>query len=361
MINNSNNSNKLLSRHSKHLFGWLGGFLVGVVFVSSAVALENLSMTNKIATPIEAVNPVVEPVKKVIPPKKTKRKIAAVAVATTAAAATLVDNKAVVVAKVDDKKVVDNLTPKMVDGRLLAPDIARIVTRGELIVAVLGEDRPPFLFQRAGVFVGLEADIVNEIANALKVKVKFERSATTFNQVVDVVAHQKADLGISKLSRTLARSQMVRFSIPYLTLDHALLLNRLAFSRMVGDKSVQQVIRNFNGTIGVIEKSSFDDFAAINFPKAEIRTYSSWPEVINAVSNGEIMSAYRDEFEIKQTLKKNPNFSLKLRSITLKDVESTVGIVVGISDPTLLAFINQLLEQRSNKLDIKKLLEYKDN
>lgn len=357
----TNNSNNLFSRHRKRLFGWLGGFLVGAAFVSSAVAFENPSLNNEIATPIEAVNPVVEPVKKVIAPKKTKRKIAAVAVATTAAAATLVDNKAVVVAKVDDKRVVDNLTPKMVDGRLLAPDIARIVTRGELIVAVLGEDRPPFLFQRAGVFVGLEADIVNEIANALKVKVKFERSATTFNQVVDVVAHQKADLGISKLSRTLARSQMVRFSIPYLTLDHALLLNRLAFARMAGGKSVQQVIRDFNGTIGVIAKSSFADFAAINFPKAEIRPYSSWPEVIKAVSSGEVMSAYRDEFEVKQTLKKDPNFALKLRTITLKDIDDTVGIAVGISDSTLLAFVNQFLEQRQNKLTIKKVLEAPDH
>jgi polar amino acid transport system substrate-binding protein len=33
---------------------------------------------------------------------------------------------------------------KVPDGRLLAPDIARIVTRGELVVAMLGVDTPPF-------------------------------------------------------------------------------------------------------------------------------------------------------------------------------------------------------------------------
>lgn len=250
---------------------------------------------------------------------------------------------------------------RVADGRLLAPDIARIVERGELVVAMLGVDTPPFFFETAGVLSGLEVDLAHEIAQELKVRVRFDRSAKTFNEVIDIVARQQADLGISKLSRTLARAQVVRFSDPYLTLNHALVLNRVAFARMAGDKPLPQVVRAFNGTIGVIAKSSFADFAVRNFPDAQVRAYPGWPEVIKAVSSGEVMSAYRDELEIKRILKSDPSFALTLRTVTFKDVEDTLGIAVGVADPTLLAFVNQFLGQRKEKLDIKKVLQALDH
>lgn len=254
-----------------------------------------------------------------------------------------------------------NAMVQTADGRLLAHDIARIVNRGELVVAMLGVDTPPFFFETAGVLSGLEVGIAHEIAQELKVKVRFDRSAKSFNEVIDIVARQQADLGISKLSRTLARAQVVRFSEPYLTLNHALVLNRVAFARMAGDKPVSQVVRSFNGTIGVIAKSSFADFAVRNFPNAQMRAYPGWPEVIKAVSSGEVMSAYRDEFEVKRILKSDPSFALNLRTVTFKDVEDTLGIAVGVADPTLLAFVNQLLAQRKDKLDIKKVLQALDH
>jgi hypothetical protein len=42
--------------------------------------------------------------------------------------------------------------------------------------------------------------------------------------------------------------------------------------------------------------------------------------------------------------------------VTLKDLEDTLGIAVGVNDPTLLAFVNQVLSQKRDKLDIQKVL-----
>jgi ABC-type amino acid transport substrate-binding protein len=94
-------------------------------------------------------------------------------------------------------------------GRRAAPDIARILNRGEIIVAVMAIDTPPFFEEKNGVMSGIDIDLVNEIAAELKVGVRYERSAKTFNQVVEVVADGKADFGISKLARTLTRAQMI--------------------------------------------------------------------------------------------------------------------------------------------------------
>lgn len=238
----------------------------------------------------------------------------------------------------------------------LAPDISRIKQRGELVVAMLATDTPPFFFERNGELVGLEVDLAKSIARALNVEIRFNREAKSFNEVVDLVAQRRADLGISKLSRTLARAQIVHFSQPYLTLNHALVINRVAFARLASNMRVEDVIREFNGSLGVIARSSFLDFAKLNFPKAKITEYPNWIEVLKAVNTGEVMAAYRDEFEIKRLLKETPSAALTLRTVTLKDLDDTLGIAVGINDPTLLSFVNQMLSQQREKLDIQKVL-----
>jgi polar amino acid transport system substrate-binding protein len=249
---------------------------------------------------------------------------------------------------------------KVADGRMLAPDIARIVNRGELIVAMLGVDSPPFFYVKKGELVGLEVDLAKALAKELKVTVRFDRSARTFNEVVDVVTRQEADLGISKLSRTLARAQAISFTDPYLRLNHAFILNRVKFAELARDRPLPVVIRDFRGSIGVIAKSSFSDYASKNFPLSELREFPSWDEVLKALEKGQIMAAYRDEFEIKRILKSDPTASLTLRTVTFKDLEDTLGIAVGIQDPTLLAYVNQFLSEGTEKLTIDKVLKALD-
>lgn len=243
------------------------------------------------------------------------------------------------------------------DGRLLASEIARIVERGELVVAMLDVDTPPFFYTRNGQLVGLEVDMATAVANELKVKVRFDRQARTFNEVTEMVARGGADLGISKLSRTLARAQTVSFSNSYLTLKHALLINRVRYAELARKRDLPDVIRNFNGSIGVIVKSSFADYARRNFPKARLVEYPGWHDVVKAVTRGDVDAAYRDEFEVKRLLQSDPAAPIVLRTVTLNDLEDTLGIAVNIAEPTLLAFVNQYLAQRTEKLDIRKVLD----
>ena len=251
-----------------------------------------------------------------------------------------------------------NTLVQVADGRFLAPDIARIITSGELVVAMLKVDTPPFFsFNSDGQWVGLEVDLAEAIAKELGVKLRINRDAGTFNAVVDILAQGGADLAISKLSRTLARTQTIAFSNPYLTLNHALLLNRVKFAQIAKGRPLPEVIRSFDGSIGVIAKSSFADYSKRNFPKARIQEFPTWNNVLVALEKGEITGAYRDEFEIKRVLSSDPTASLLLRTVTLKDLEDTLGIGVSVSSPRLLAFVNQFLAQRTEKLDINKVLK----
>jgi len=238
----------------------------------------------------------------------------------------------------------------------LPADMARIKQRGQLVVALVGTDSPPFFYERDGELVGFEVDLAKSIAQALQVKVRFNREAKTYNEVIDLVAQRRADLGVSTLSRTLARAQRVHFSQPYLTLNNALVLNRVAFARMAPTQRLEDTVRRYSGSLGVTAGSSYAEFAKRDFPLAQIKEYDNWPAVVAAVQRGEVIAGYGGEFEIKKQIKNEPRAALTLRTVTLKDIEDTWGIAVGVTDPTLLAFVNQVLDQRRDKLDIHKLM-----
>lgn len=242
-------------------------------------------------------------------------------------------------------------------GGRAAPDIARILNRGELIVAMVATDTPPFFSEKNGVMVGIDIDLVNEIAAELKVPVRYERSAKTFNQVVEVVADGKADFGISKLARTLARAKMVNYTMPYMGIKHAWVVNRLAFAKIAKDRPAPQVIREFNGTLGVLAGASWEEFARKNFPKAEMVRFKTWEEAVEAVKQGKIVAAYRDEFEVNTIFQEDPKLTLTLRTITFNDLESSLAMPVGIHDRALLGFLNEFISLRAEKPSIDAIMK----
>lgn len=158
---------------------------------------------------------------------------------------------------------------------IVPPDIARVNALGELVVAVLSVDKPPFFYLRGEELVVREVNTAQEIAKGPNVGIRFDRSVKTFNEAADLVDRGEADLGISKLSRVLARAQTAHFITPYLILNHVLILNCLEFARICGNKTVSKIIKNRKGNLAVINKSSLTDSAARNFPKVRIKIYAN--------------------------------------------------------------------------------------
>jgi polar amino acid transport system substrate-binding protein len=246
---------------------------------------------------------------------------------------------------------------KVAGGRMLAPDIARIVNRGELVIAMLRTDNPPFFSETNGVLTGTDVDLVRLIGKALGVSVRFDRSPNTYDGVVEKVAVGQADIGISRLARTLRRAQSVHFSDSYMRLGHALLINRVRFAEIAGDQPLPQIIRNFTGKISVIANSSWSEFGSYNFPKANIVAYPTWDDAVNAVKKGEVVAAYRDELEVLRIVRGDPGLALTLRTVTFSDLESSLSMMVGVRDTTFLSFVNEVIAQRAEKPTVSSLLK----
>ena len=243
------------------------------------------------------------------------------------------------------------------------PDIQRILRRGTLVVALTTDDLPPFHEMRDGQLAGLDVDLAKGLAAALGVGVSFDRSSKTFDGVIDVVARGEADIAVSKLSRTLARARLVRFSQPYLTLHHALALNRLWLARAARGRDVATVVKEFDGRIGVIAHTSYVDYAHRIFPKAQVVEFPSWDQVVAALARGDIAAAYRDELEIKRLTMEHPELSLRLKTAILTDTTDDICMAVGANEGQLLYLANVYLDSLhlDHKLTANSLLQRYDD
>jgi polar amino acid transport system substrate-binding protein len=240
----------------------------------------------------------------------------------------------------------------------IAPDIQRIKSRGVLIVALHSVDQPPFFFvNKKNELTGLDIEISKGIADGLGVKLKFNRNAKSFNDLIDIVDRGEADIAVSKLSRTLSRAQIIAFSTPYITFRQALILNRLELAKKApSNEDIVPFIKDFTGKIGVIANSSYVNYAKKNFSRATIVELPTWDDIINAVFKGEILAGYRDEMEIKKIIKGRSDASLKVKSVIIKDVTDPISIAVSRKDTQLLTWINLHLESLNLNLDAEKLL-----
>lgn len=242
-------------------------------------------------------------------------------------------------------------------------DLAKVYARGKLLVAMFAEDTPPFFMQRDGVLEGVDVDIARGLARELGIPVEFDRSARSFNDVVELVARGKADLGISKLSRTFSRARRVMFSEPYVRVRHGLLLSRKGVAQRVGDGSVADLVRDFRGRLAVLDGTSYVDFAGRNFPRATIVPYQSWSDVVEAVSTDSVLGAYRDEMEIKKVAIDHPREAIRLQAVSISDAWDEKAIALPFGSPNLLALVNLYLENSNTKLTAQDLLrrygEYK--
>ena len=226
-------------------------------------------------------------------------------------------------------------------------DMEGILKRGELRIAITAVDQPPFYFvDRNGKLAGYDIDIANKMAEELGVKLVISRDAPSFNDLVTLVASGKVDLAVSKLSKTLSRAKTVKFSVPYMTFRQGLLFNRLQLAKVTSEGQVNNYIRNYKGTIGVIANSSYANYAKTNFPHAVIKEYQTWDDAVQALVNGDVLSVYRDELEIKKVLASIPQSAIAFKPVYFTDLTDPIAVAVKSDNSQLLYWVNFFLENQ---------------
>ncbi len=223
----------------------------------------------------------------------------------------------------------------------LPKDLARIFNQRKIVVAMYYEDTPPFyMHDHLGRLFGFDVELAFDIGRKLGVDVVFNREAKTYEDVIFRVANRKADIGISNLSRTRRRALKVNFTNPYVTLYHALLINRLKTAHTQADL---KWLNSSNVALGVVTGTAFVGFAQRDYPNVQIVQYSKWGQAADDVAKGKIHAALFDDSAVLKWVKDHPEEILYVKTKILREKEDPLAIAVHWKDTHLLSWLNLYL------------------
>ena len=227
----------------------------------------------------------------------------------------------------------------------LFPDIKEIQDRGELVVAMYYQDKPPFYFVNdEGRLVGNDPELAEAIAKAIgpNIRVRYLRTAKTFDEIIQHVHDGKADIAISKLSYTIPRSKRVLYSKnPYIKLYIAFMVNRSAPSSF----SLSELFSNGSGyKLCAIKGSSQVKVAQKLFPHIDIIQVPNAEETVEGLTKGKCIASIRDNNEIRKILLDDPKLNLRYKAVILKDQPDPIFIVTDPKKRNVATFIDRLLE-----------------
>lgn len=192
-----------------------------------------------------------------------------------------------------------------------------IQERGYLKVGLPPYNTPPayYLDENSDELQGYDVDFARTLASKLGVDIQFDRSSTSFNNLVERVGIGDFDIAIGKLGLTYNRL-FDAFPIQYLSFRHAFLANR-EFVASLGvepdDPRFGEILKNSTIRIGSIKNSTWETEAKANFPNATFVGYKNWPAAKKALfqKDSVIDAIYRDTTEIKPIVYLQPDLSLE--------------------------------------------------
>lgn len=241
----------------------------------------------------------------------------------------------------------------------LDQEIQRIKRKGKITIAMHSVDVKPFFnVNEKGELVGFDVDIARDIASRIGVDLEFNRSAKTFDEVVELVANREADVAVSMLSNTLKRAMKVRFTEPYITLYRAIVVNRIELAkkkRLISD--IFSALNLEGIKIGVIEGSSYVGFAKEDFPNATIAQYKEWDDVMDALLRGDIFAGQYDNNDTANWAYDHPESGLYIKTVLMKDKKDTLSFAVHHEDEYLLYWFNLYIQKIFDDGTYKRLMK----
>lgn len=230
---------------------------------------------------------------------------------------------------------------------VFADKLSDIKKSGILKVAIF-DSNPPFgkIDFKSHQIVGYDADIAQELARMLKVKLQL--IATNPSNRIPLLQSDKVDLIIADITITPEREKVINFSIPYFSTKQKIL------THIDSSDNLQDYAKS---RIGVVKGTTGQQTLSHRFPEAKIIAYNDVPMAFSALRNKNVKAITQDSTILEGLIFEAPDknkYKILLDSIN----EETIGIGVKKGEVTLLNEINKNLMQLENS-GIKNNIYYK--
>lgn len=221
--------------------------------------------------------------------------------------------------------------------------ISVINAGADSIKVAINPDTKPFkYYDRDGKFAGIDADVINALAEELDLEIEFVEMK--FENIIDSVSSCDVDAAISALSKNENRSEKVSFTDAYI-------MGQLsAFVRLKNDNYKDITDENIDvigSKIGTTAEAAGKDFA-VKY-NLEHKHYENYADLFAALENDEIDAALSDEFLAKEFVDSYADIMTVGQAISIEPY----AIAVCPNNNELVQKLNAGLSslQQSGKLD----------
>jgi ABC-type amino acid transport substrate-binding protein len=152
---------------------------------------------------------------------------------------------------------------------------------------------PPFEFGQAPGYKGFDIDLVNELANRLKLKATIVKSA--FNPILRSLAQGRFDMVASATAITDEAKRTVDFSDPYFAADQSIVAKKGSDVRSVADLDGKRVGAQFGTTGSEYARDKTD---------AIVRNFDAYSDAFNALEAGQVDAVIHNFPQSQQEVEK---------------------------------------------------------
>ncbi|MDR0739187.1 MAG: transporter substrate-binding domain-containing protein [Oscillospiraceae bacterium] len=248
----------------------------------------------------------------------------------------------------------------------VSQDIKNIIDKGHITIGVYGDDRIAFFQEdpslpKGNNLYGADIDLAKKIAKNLGVGVEFDRTAETYDQLVDLLVFDRVDLVISTFSDTPERSKYIDFSDPYFSAGIGMMINKQALVSKKMEENPVRYLKNNSENICVQEGSSYETIAKEILPNAKFIQVKDVKDGFELIKNndGKAIAFFGSELEFVEQLSKSPIFSIFTKAYIFSDMDDRLCIGIKKGQNGLKLYVNECLKY-ANKPSLENLfISYK--
>ena len=216
-----------------------------------------------------------------------------------------------------------------------SPHLDRIVETATLRVGMSGSQPPFNMKSRDGAPMGLEVDLANALALAMKAELQIVEKP--FAELIPALEAGEVDMVMSGMSITADRSRKVSFVGPYVISGKSILTTSTALA--AADEA--EDLNESEIRLVTLANSTSEQFVRMNLPEAQLTTVASYDEAIAMLRADEAGALVADMPICLLTVMRYPNegFATLNQPLTLEPI----GIALPANDPQLVNLVQNYM------------------